>query len=186
MRRPLPRLVEVLVSLQVPRGSREAFLGDLEEEFARRQGREGAGGTGWLWRQALWSIPHWAAYRSARSDALKNVLSVFGGLAATALFFTLLNSDVVLEWVRSLPTSSRYPVARGLNLFAMATGGLVTGHLALTHRPELLVCMAGLGAAPGVLQLAASGAVSGPLLLWGGALAGAALLGYGAGRAASS
>jgi predicted permease len=62
-----PRLARALAGLALPPAEREFLLGDLEEQFAARSGRDGpARARQWYWRQAFAAAWHRGAVRRRR------------------------------------------------------------------------------------------------------------------------
>lgn len=172
-RHPLPPIAVALLGLQAGPGDREAYLGDVAEEYARRRARGGSEAEQWLTGEVLSGAVAWARYRLPRSRTVGALTGVVLAFVATAAAFALLNLEPVLEAVRALPAGTRVPVAVAANLLAVGAGGAVAGALE-TRGPGLVLVLAGTFAW-------AWAAASGPAayaVAWGVTSAASAAAGY--------
>jgi hypothetical protein len=145
-----PRTVEcLLASLGAPPAVLDALLGDLAEEFAERDSRDGAtAATRWYRREALRSAPHllWSGVRALGARGLLRLC----GVAISAYVLVLVAAVIVIAPTTSL--ASAFGVGPGasvsvpLLLVAIALGTLgavAAGYVAawLESRTPLLASM---------------------------------------------
>ncbi len=81
-----PRLVFTILSIICPGSYREALLGDLQEEFQEIYRASGAqAAEGWLWRQALLSLPVLTGQALRQHWRLDDIFGLMAGMVVAVL-----------------------------------------------------------------------------------------------------
>jgi len=114
-----------LLALQVPPVHREAFLGDVWEEFnARCRGTSDASARRWLAREVLAGFWTWGRFRATRGRLATDLLWATAAYASAWVCIELFNHPVVIDLVRSTPLHLRSDIAVMLNAAALAVAGV--------------------------------------------------------------
>ena len=122
---PLPPMTSWLLGLQAGEADREAYVGDVAEEYARRARRGRREAAWWLLEQVVGGGLAWMRYRLPRSSAGRNACAGVLALASTSACLWVLNLSWPLELLRTLPPGARVPAAVGANLLSVACAGIV-------------------------------------------------------------
>lgn len=176
----LNRVAAAILGWQAGRVHREAYVGDVAEEYARRSARDPAAARRWLLRQLVSGTGAWAVHRLFRPDRVRSFGVLASAAAAIAGWMWVFNGDAVVGAVRSAPVDLRVPLAVAANWVAVVSGGVVLGRFS-GGPPAAGALAAGVGAWAIGATWVTTGAPL-PAVAWGLSTVAVLAAGYAAGR----